>query len=94
MFWGAREEAMLHELPLPEVDAPGSANEVRWPAGRSADCASVLLGLFDAGLVGVMLTETQQDLPPAEAREVLADYGGWSPMHSLVITDAGEAALD
>lgn len=29
MFWAGREEAMLHQLPLPEVDSPGSANEVR-----------------------------------------------------------------
>ncbi|WP_297734210.1 hypothetical protein [Nocardioides sp.] len=40
-----------------------------------------------------MLTHSQQDVPRVRAREVLADPDAWSPMHSLVITDAGEAAL-
>ena len=93
MFWAVRESAMLHELPLPEVDDPGSFREVRWPAERPADCAEVLLEWFDAGLVGVMTTGTERDLPPAEARELLADHAAWSPAHSLVITAASESAL-
>ena len=93
MFWALREETMLHELPLPEVDSPGSANEVRWPAERPADCASVLLTWFDAGLLGVMLTDSQQVVPHIRAREVLADHEAWSATHSLVLTDAGERAL-
>ena len=93
MFWAVREETMLHELPLPEVDGPGSATEVRWPAERPADCASVLLAWFDAGLLGVMSTDSQQDVPRIQARQVLADHDAWSPTHSLVLTDAGVAAL-
>jgi chloramphenicol 3-O-phosphotransferase len=93
MFWAVRESTMLHELPLPEVDDSGSHNEVRWPAESPADCADVLLAWFDAGLVGVMITGTDRDLPEPEAREVLANYAAWSPTYSLTITDAGEAAL-
>ena len=93
MFWAVREGAMLHELPLPEVDAPDSAHEVRWPAERPADCSSVLLAWFDAGLVSVMDTESQRDLPQVQARKVLGNHSAWSPDHSVVITDAGEEAL-
>lgn len=93
MFWAVRESAMLHELSLPEVDAPGSPGEVRWPAERPADCAEVLLEWFDAGLVTVMETDTQECLSPAEAREVLAAPAAWGPMYSLIITDAGESAI-
>jgi uncharacterized protein YgfB (UPF0149 family) len=66
---------------------------VRWSAERPADCAEVLLEWFDAGLVGVMITGTERDLPRAEARELLADHAAWSPAHSLIITDAGQSAL-
>jgi hypothetical protein len=40
-----------------------------------------------------MMTDSQRQLPQIEAREVLADRSAWSPTHSLVITDVGEAAL-
>lgn len=93
MFWAVRESAMLHELPMPEVDSPGSEQEVRWPAEPPADCAKVLLEWFDAGLVGVTTTGTERELPQAEARELLADHAAWSPAHSLIITDAGDSAL-
>lgn len=93
MFWAVREETMLHELPLPEVDDPDSAHEVRWPAELPSDCALVLLAWFDAGLVGVTLTESRRAVPDSEARAILADHDAWSPTHSLVLTDAGEAAL-
>lgn len=93
MFWAVRESTMLHELPLREVDGPDSANEVTWPAERPSDCAEVLLGWFDAGLVGVMVTDAQRELPETEAREVLANHGAWGLTHSLVITDDGQAAL-
>ena len=93
MFWAVRESTMLHELPLPEGDDPGSANEVTWPAERPQDCAEVLLEWFDAGLVGVMITDTQREMPRAEARGVLVKHSAWSPMYSLLITAAGEAAL-
>lgn len=93
MFWAVRESAMLHELPMPEVDDPGSANEVRWPAELPEDCAKVLLQWFDDGLVGVVTTSDDRELPTSEARSVLADHGAWSPTYSLIITDAGEAGL-
>ncbi|KRC46537.1 MULTISPECIES: hypothetical protein [unclassified Nocardioides] len=93
MFWAVREGAMLHELPMSEVDNPGSDNEVRWPAEQPEDCAGVLLRWFDEGLVGVMTTEDERDLPSAEARRVLADHEAWSSTHSLFITDSGDAAL-
>lgn len=93
MFWAVRESTMLHELPLLEVDDPGSQNELRCPAESAADCADVLLAWFDAGLVGVVITDTERDLHGPEAREVLAKYAAWSPTYSLTITDAGEAAL-
>jgi hypothetical protein len=57
MFWAVREFSDASRDPLPEVDDPGSANEVTWPAERPADCARVLLEWFDAGLVGVMTTD-------------------------------------
>lgn len=93
MFWAVRESTMLHELPLPEVDAASTTNEVTWPAERPEDCTEVLLEWFDAGLVSVMITNTQQALPRTEAREVLVNHSAWSPTYSLLITDAGEAAL-
>lgn len=93
MFWAVRESAMLHELPVPEVDDPVSAHEVRWPAERPADCAEVLLDWFDAGLIGVVTTGTERELSRAEARELLADHAAWSPAYSLISTDAGESAL-
>jgi hypothetical protein len=93
MFWAVRESAMLHELPVPEVDNPGSASEVRWAAEEPADCARVLLGWLDAGLVGVMSTDEERELPSADAREVLAKYAAGSPAYSLVLTDAGEFGL-
>lgn len=93
MFWAVRESAMLHELPLPEVDDPGSTNEVSWAAEEPADCARVLLGWLNAGLVCVISTDEQRDLPSADAREVLANYTAWSPAYSLVLTDAGEFGL-
>lgn len=93
MFWAVRESTMLHELPMPEVDNPGSDNEVRWPAEMPEDCAEVLLRWFDEGLVGVVTTRDAHDLPRTEARHVLADYTAWSSTYSLTITDAGEAAL-
>ena len=93
MFWAVREEAMLHDLPVPEVDDPGSVHEVRWPAERPAECAAVLLAWFDAGLIDVMTTDSQQVIGRVEAREVLADHAAWGPTHSLVLTDAGEEAL-
>ena len=93
MFWAVRESAMLHELPRAEVDNPGSVNEVTWSAVLPADCAAVLLGWFDAGLVGVMTTEAQRDLPSVEARRMLANHAAWSPTHSLLLTEAGEAGL-
>src|SRR4051794_26272372 len=91
MFWAVRESTMLHELPLPEVDDPGSPREVKWAAERPADCSEVLLAWFDAGLVGVMTTDTQQDVPQVDARELLADHAAWTPDYSLIITDAGES---
>ena len=93
MFWAVRESAMLQELPMPEVDSPGSDNEVRWPAERPADCADLLLQWFDQGFVSVMTTRGGRELPKTEARMVLADHAAWSTTYSLVITDAGEAAL-
>lgn len=93
MFWAVRESTMLHELPLPEVDSPGSTSEVSWPAERPADCAEVLIAWLDTGLVGVMITDTQRELSHPEAREALVNHSAWSPTYSLFITDAGEAAL-
>lgn len=93
MFWAIREEAMLHELPLPEVDDPGSVREVRWPAERPWDCADVLLEWLDAGLLAVMVTDTQERLSAARAREVLTDHANWSATYWLTLTDAGESAL-
>lgn len=92
MCWAA--SAMLNELPLSEIDDPGSGNEVKRPAEPPADCAEVLLQWFDAGLVGVMTIATDRDLPPTEARDVLANHEAWSPKYSLIITDAGGAAFD
>jgi hypothetical protein len=93
MFWAVREATMLHELPLPEVDAPGSVNEVVWPSEQPEDCAALLLDWFDAGLVGVMETRTQRVPDRSQGRDVLANHEAWSPTHSLVLTDEGEAAL-
>jgi hypothetical protein len=93
MYWAVREETMLHELPWPEVDAPGTPREVRLPAEDPDDCASVLLGWFDAGLITVMATGDQIDLGPTEARALLAGPASWSPSHSLVLTDRGEEML-
>jgi len=93
MFWAVRESTMLRELAMPEVDSPGSVNEVVWPAEKPEECARVLLEWFDAGLVHVMTTVTQLDLPHDQARAALANYATWSTQYSLVITDAGESAL-
>jgi hypothetical protein len=53
----------------------------------------VLLEWFHAGLIGIMHTDSQRELPPPEGQEVLANFSKWSPAYSLLITDAGESAL-
>jgi hypothetical protein len=84
---------MLHELPWPEIDAPGNPREVRWPAEDPAECAAVLIEWFDAGLITVMTSRGQQDLVGSDARTLLSDPAAWSPEHSLVLTDLGESQL-
>lgn len=51
MYRAVREEAMLHELPWPEIDDPGGPREVRWPAEDPSECTAILLTWFDAGLI-------------------------------------------
>ncbi|HWJ07851.1 MAG TPA: hypothetical protein VNS46_00655, partial [Nocardioides sp.] len=58
------------------------------------DCADVLLGWLDAGLITVMTTGSHRRLDKAEARALLADPAGWDVSHSLVLTDHGEELLD
>ncbi|WP_134739274.1 hypothetical protein [Nocardioides sp. 503] len=94
MYWAVREETMLQELPWPEIDDPRSPREVRWPAEDPDDCATVLLGWFDAGLITVMTTGGHDYLGSSEARALLTGPAGWSPSHSLVLTDRGEELLE
>ncbi|MEQ4210169.1 hypothetical protein [Actinopolymorpha sp. B9G3] len=93
MYWAVREETMLHELPWPEVDSPGTTHEVRWPAEDPAECAAVLIEWFDAGLIAVMTTLDQQALDASGARRLLSNPATWTPDHSLVLSDVGEAGL-
>jgi hypothetical protein len=93
MFWAAREGAMLHELPMPEVDDAKSDGGARWPAELPKDCVEVLSRWFDEGLIGVASSSDDRKLTSSEARSILADYGSWSPTYSLTLTDIGEAAL-
>lgn len=93
MYLAVREEAMLHALPWPEIDDPGGPREVRWPAEDPSECAAILLRWFDAGLVAVVTTRGQQGLDASDARSLLSNPKGWSPKHSLVLTDIGEGLL-
>lgn len=90
MYWAVREEAMLHELPWPEIDGPGGPGEVRWPAEVPEACAAILLKWFDDGLIAVMTSRDQDDLAASDARALLADPTSWSAEHSLVLTPLGE----
>lgn len=96
MYALVREEGFLYEAPLGATDRLPSGDVVHGPWDPN-DCATVLTRWHVEGLIGLWVlrpAETDYEVSPADASQLLAASGRWQPesddgLVSVVLTDTG-----